>query len=438
MVISQRSKMLALPGKLDDVPVFNSNSPEVVQNDGILLSTCTPDGKAHPEAHLNYPLKGRFDIFFHHISNAVLSGDQRTLYIGLIASNPSNHNRVIHILAASSYLSQPDAPFIKLPAVADSTSGYVYAGPGDRVMNDFLHEKFNPVWLRKIEVPDHSYAVIAALPIPVKGLKPPINGRSTLIKLQSDGPVRLACLAMRAKIDADGSEHIPDLADWSKEIEKGELAKPREAVATAPGTAGGVVFGRVAAVAIGSIWKGVLSDEDKGQQLHLRIGDRISFPISTVEQGTFGTKQIQSAPLVVRYADTAYAAHGNYGVRYSLKLPLLNVDAVEEVVDVKLQTPFKSDTKTGVLTFFERPPDRVFFRGSVRIRYDDDEGQKIDKYVHIVQNRGELGEPLVRMRLEPGEHKDVQLDLLYPPDSTPPQVLTITASPSPGGQVPED
>lgn len=66
--VIRRQEVRALPGSLDEVPVFNSNSPEVVQQDGILLSTFPPEGMANPEAHLNYAFNGRFDIFAHHIA----------------------------------------------------------------------------------------------------------------------------------------------------------------------------------------------------------------------------------------------------------------------------------------------------------------------------------------------------------------------------------
>jgi hypothetical protein len=59
-----------LPGGLDTVPVFNSNSPELVLEPGILLSTFPPGGMAHPEAHLDYALSGRFDVFAHHVARA--------------------------------------------------------------------------------------------------------------------------------------------------------------------------------------------------------------------------------------------------------------------------------------------------------------------------------------------------------------------------------
>jgi hypothetical protein len=47
----------------------------------------------------------------------------------------------------------------------------------------------------------------------------------------------------------------------------------------------------------------------------------------------------------------------------------------------------------------------------------------------LVQKRGQAGEPLVVLNMKPGDKRLVQVDFLYPPDATPPQVLTVeTAS----------
>lgn len=43
--VVQTQEVRALPGQLDTVPTFNSNSPELVLKEGILLSTFPPDGK---------------------------------------------------------------------------------------------------------------------------------------------------------------------------------------------------------------------------------------------------------------------------------------------------------------------------------------------------------------------------------------------------------
>lgn len=56
--VVQPQEVRPLPGKLDTVPTFNSNSPELVLKEGILLSTFPPDGKKVPTAHLNFPFRG--------------------------------------------------------------------------------------------------------------------------------------------------------------------------------------------------------------------------------------------------------------------------------------------------------------------------------------------------------------------------------------------
>jgi hypothetical protein len=136
--------------------MFNSNSPEVVQSEGILLSTFPPKEMKFPAAHLNHSLKGSFSIFFHHISNGLLTKSNRTVFIGIIAHNPSQQNAILKINRAAAYLSQPDAPFKSLPPAADNAQGDVYAGPGDRVMSDYLHEKASdPIWQQSINIPPH-------------------------------------------------------------------------------------------------------------------------------------------------------------------------------------------------------------------------------------------------------------------------------------------
>ncbi len=66
------------------------------------------------------------------------------------------------------------------------------------------------------------------LPIPVKTLDPPLNGRSTLIRLWSSGPVYAASLAKFADQKPDGSEQAPTLEEWQTLLENGNLAGPRE------------------------------------------------------------------------------------------------------------------------------------------------------------------------------------------------------------------
>jgi hypothetical protein len=417
-----------LAGSLDAVPVFNSNSPEKVQAEGILLSTFPPEGKKSKSAHLNFPFRGRFDLFAHHVFQPTSPDDLTTLYLGVILHNPGKQPVRVDILQAASYLSQPDAPFAELPPVVDNILGTVFAGPGDRVTNEILRGQRQTSFPPQLVIPPGQSQMLLNLPIPVQGLEPPINGRSTLMRLRSSGTVYAASLAMYAPTDASGQERSPTLEEWQQMLDSGSLAGPRDKIPTPPEqTSGKVIYGRVAGVAQGSQWRSQLVDNADTSYLSIPpSGEAFSYGLSMLNQGTMGTEQIQSAPMLVRYPDTAYRAHGNYGIEYSLALPLYNNSDRPQTVTVSLQTPLKEDKLSqGGLRFLNPPAKQVFFRGTVRLRYNDDRNLPRTSYVHLVQTRGQQGEPLVTLKMKPGDRRLVQLDFLYPPDATPPQVLTI-------------
>ncbi|MFM7576914.1 MAG: DUF3370 family protein, partial [Microcystaceae cyanobacterium] len=144
-----------------------------------------------------------------------------------------------------------------------------------------------------------------------------------------------------------------------------------------------------------------------------------------LEGGRLGTGQKQSAKMLERYPDTAYEAHGNYGVQYSLTLPLVNQTRQSQRIGIAIETPLKQDQTNGQLRFLTPPAKNVFFRGTVQIRYTDDRGQAQNRYFHLVQRRGQQGEPLITLTLPPGDRRTVQVDLGYPADSTPPQLITV-------------
>lgn len=107
--IIAENEVRPLPGKLDEVLMFNSNSPEWVKQEGILLSTFPGGWRGDPEAHLEYRLTGEFEVFTHHFTHT--PPDLKTLYLGLIVHNPDNEPVTVEVLAAASYLLEPDAPF---------------------------------------------------------------------------------------------------------------------------------------------------------------------------------------------------------------------------------------------------------------------------------------------------------------------------------------
>jgi hypothetical protein len=421
-----------LPGQLDQVPVFNSNSPELVGSEGILLSTFPPEGMASPEAHLNFGFEGRFDVFAHHVFRAVDETDLRSLYLGIVLYNPGDRPVTVNLLQAASYLSQPDAPFVDLPDWVENPTGSVYAGPGSRVMSDILRGQRQASFPAQIEIAPREYQLLMNLPIPVAELDPPLNGRSTLMRLSSNGQIYAASLALYAHLDAAGQEQAPTLADWQTVLEQGELVTPRDRVPTPPEqTTGQIVYGRVAGVSQGSTWQAQLTDPDS-PYLTIPLFEPISFGLSTLAAGSLGTEQVQTAPMLVRYPDTAYAAHGNYGVQYSVRMLLFNPSSdasgvEQDPIAIYLETPIKEDqlAQPG-LRFFDPLPPQVFFRGTVRVRYTDEQGLPRSRYLHLVQRRGQQGEPLVTVQVPRLGTRLVEVDFLYPPDATPPQVLTIS------------
>jgi hypothetical protein len=417
-----------LPGQLDRVPVFNSNSPELVLQEGILLSTFPGAGKAHPEAHLNYPLQGFFDVFAHHIAKAQPADDLRTLYMGVLVTNPSRRSITVKVLQGASYLSQPDAPFVALDPQLDNQNGNVYAGPGSRAMSDILRNRRQNIFPERITIPAGGSVMLMNLPIPVAGLTPPLNGRSSYARLQSSGPVYIASLAMFARLDAQRLQRAPTLQEWQDLLNQGQLSTPRDRAPTVPGSAGSIIYGRVAGVSIGSRWRANLTDKGQKYLTPPAPGQGVSWGIATLAGGRLGTEQVQSAPMAVRYPDTAYAAHGNYGVQYSLQMPLYNPSNQPRRVTVALQTPLKQDNLDGGLRFLNPLPKNVHFRGTVRVRYPDDRGATQTRYYHLVQRRGEAGSSLATITIPPRAKRSVQLDLLYPPDATPPQVITLQGS----------
>ncbi|HEY9636591.1 MAG TPA: DUF3370 domain-containing protein [Coleofasciculaceae cyanobacterium] len=424
-IIVQPQQVRALPGQLDTVPMFNSNSPEWVKNEGILLSTFSPTGKAVPAAHLNYPFLGRFDLFIHHQTHT--PKDLQTFYLGVILHNPGKQPVTVDVLQAATYLTQ-EAPYITLPPYLENPENTVYAGPGNRAVHDVLQGKRQEDFPGKLVIPPGASRMLLNHATPVRNLEKPINGRSALIRLRSSGKVYAASLKMFAKKNPDGSERAPTLEEWQTLLNSGSLAGPRDKVPTPPEQIGGqLIYGRVAGVQQGSKWQALLTDHTGAKNFTIpQPGQAVSYALATLRGGRLGTNQVQTAPMLVRYSDTAYEAHGNYGVEYNLSLPLYNPTNQPQTVTLTIETPLKEDrlSKGGLL--FQKPSrDFPFFRGTVRLRYTDDQGQEKTRYVHLWHRTGQVLEPLETFVLPPGDRRPVQVDFIYPPDSTPPQVLTV-------------
>jgi hypothetical protein len=449
--------------------MFNSNSPELIQTEGILLSTFPPDDMAFPSAHLDYSLDGQFDIFAHHVVRGLDPDDRRTVYFAVLVQNPSNETVHLDLLQAATYLSQ-EAPFNDLPSYVANPLGRTYAGPGSRTMNDILRGERQAQWPAVVSIPPGQTKLLMNLPIPLRRLTvptdgtlapgsillPPMeepkeeeedespstststaesdrplpsNGRTVMMHVTSSGPVYVASLAMYAPKTADGkNERVPTLAEWQQLLTQGGLAGPRDIAPTPPNALSfsRFFYGRVSGVSQGSEWQAQLTDSPESSELEIPdLGDSLSYVISTVDYNTFGTGQIQSAPMLVRYPDTAYRSHGNYGVKYDLTMPLYNPTNETRKVAILFQTPLQDESALNFLQFLNPTDPQIFFRGTVRLRYIDDLGLYQTRYLHLVQRRGQEGEPLINLSMPAGDRRLVQVEFLYPPDATPPQVLTV-------------
>jgi Protein of unknown function (DUF3370) len=437
--IIQKHPVRSLPGKLDKIPVFNSNSPEVVKNPGVLLSTFAPQGKSNGSSHLNYTFNGRFDIFTHHIARPEVDPviAKRQMNLGIVAHNPSNKPVKLDIIQSLSYTSKDDAPFQILPAYADNANGDVYSGPGSRLATDILRGVSDPP--TSITIAPGQTQVIFNRPIPTG------SARSSLMKLRSNGGVQIASIALLdnieippvvpeilAPFDIPRPPPAPVLkspqeADWLTALNSAPLATPRDEAPSLPGRYGALVYGRVAGVSLGTRWEASLTDGPGDTSLTIPDRDRaFSYLLNGVSGGTLGTGQIQTALLAVRYPDTAREAHGNYTTYYRLTMPLANKTSADQAIAIKMQTPLKDDLNSDKLRFSATPNTQIAFRGTVRIAYPQaSSDEPAVRQIHVIQHKGEQGKPLVTINIPAGGQKLVEIDLVYPPDATPPQVFTI-------------
>ena len=421
-LINRPQQVRPLPGQLDSVLMVNDNNPELIKDEGILLSTFP----GSLEAGLNATLSGRFDLFSHHVYAGSEESLDSTLWIAVLAAPLGDEGEDLHLLGGSTALSQATkpgqtaAPFLPLPPLIRESTDVIAAGPGSRVAGDLLSgrrakELSKDRWTLKPSEP----TVLMALPIPVQGLDPLLNGRNLQLRFQSSGPVAIATIA------AIGSTDRPPATErWISLLRSGKLSS-KEHQPTPRGAKGKMIYSRVSGVQIGSTWRSRLSDSSS-DVLEAPL-EPVSWPISSLERGTLGTDQIQTAELDAFYPGTAWAAHGNYGVSYDLTLPLKNTQNSSICLELALESPLKSDRTKDSLSFRPSLTGPVMFRGPIEVSgLDDPQGQPLGRQkLHLVLRQGQQGPALGQLRLAPGQTRNVRVRFIYPADATPPQVLTI-------------
>jgi len=425
----RRQAVASLPGGLDQVLVVNDNNPELITAPGILLSSFDGKGRGVSEAHLNVPLSGRFDLFSHHVFAGKPESLDSTLWIAVVAEPRGDKPVALKLLAGSTALSQsldptqPGAPFLPLPALLSQGMTPVYAGPGSRVATELLARQRSPVLPQGWTLPPAQLSTLLVLPIPVRGLDPLLNGRNLQLRLQSDGPLSQAVLAAFGPNDQP-----PPPQTWAALLD-GPLS-PREHKASPKGAPGPMVYSRVSGVQNGSVWSGRITDPGKPYLSTDRAP--ISWPIASLERGTLGTAQVQTAALERFYPGTAWAAHGNYGVEYDLNLPLRNTSTRAVSLQLALEAPLKSDQNQAGLRFLTAPSRAVMFRGTVEVSgLDGPAGRPAGRQgFHLVLRNGQQGPALGTVTLAPGAERQLRVRLIYPADATPPQVLSLLPAPA--------
>ena len=419
---ARQQEIRPLPGALDKVLMVNDNNPELIRDEGILLSTF-PEGGADA---LAVPLNGRFDLFSHHVYAGNDDTLDSTLWLAVMVAPLGGTPVTLELLEGSTSLSQATrpgqtaAPFLPLPAFMRETTEIVAAGPGSRVAGDLLAKRRAPeLHTTRWSLEPGDATPIVVLPIPVAGLDPLLNGRNLQLRLRSSAPVALATLA------AYGSAHTPPpTSRWQEMLHSGELSS-KEHSPTPRGAKGKMVYSRVSGVQIGSSWSTRITDPGSA---HLAIPSQpLSWPISSLERGSLGTGQVQTAELQAFHPDTAWAAHGNYGVTYDLSLPLSNDGDHPASVELALESPLKSDQPSDSLMFRTSMTGPVMYRGPIEVAgLDDHDGRPLGRQtIHLVLRQGQQGPALGQLTLAPGEQRNVRVRLVYPADATPPQVLTL-------------
>ncbi len=440
----------ALPGGLDALPVLNDNNPELIVGPGVLLSTFDGGRRlgsltlTEPAAHLNAPQTGTFELFSHHVYAGKPDTLASTLWLAVVAAPRGETPVQLRLLAGSTALSQSvdgkeaQAPFLPLPPLMPQGLTPVWSGPGSRVATELLLRlpRAQREWPERWTLQPGTLTPLLVLPLPVKGLDPLLNGRNLQLRLNSDGPVDVATLAA---FGPEGTPPPPEV--WARILAGGLSAK--EHVPTPRGAPGRMVYSRVSGVQRGATWTGRLTDP--GQATLSASRAPISWPISSLERGTLGTGQVQTAELSALYPGTAWAAHGNYGVTYALTLPLRNDTRRPLRLAVALESPLKTDAPQGGLKFRGAPVNGasgeepapatgpVMFRGTVEVSgLDGPEGRPAGRQsFHLVQRAGQEGPPLGLVTLAPGATREVRVRLIYPADATPPQVLSLLPAPVP-------
>jgi hypothetical protein len=253
-----------------------------------------------------------------------------------------------------------------------------------------------------------------------------------LLEFNSSGSVYLSEVAYYAIRRRDGTFDRPTLAQYQQVLDQRILAGRREAPSwfyePSWPVAEGFRYGRVCGVSRGDTWKADLFAD--GTPLPTP-GERVGFPIAALYKKRLGTDQVQSAPMIKRYHDSAVQSQGNYGVTYDLTLHLANPDSAPRLYALSLSSPDDVQSEMGAkrVSYMEPPSPQVTFRGTVRLDWQDTSHSNRSRYVHLVLRQGENLPSFHQVTVPASTTTRLRMRLKYPADATPPQLLTVARLP---------
>jgi hypothetical protein len=336
--------------------------------------------------------------------------DPRQIWLGLLAHNPGSAPVQLSLKQGNAFLTHPDAPFVQLAPQLDNAQGTVYAGPGDRVSLATLRAE-SALEPQSWTLEPQSVALLYQWRVPTNPwlLWQQDNALSALLSMAADEGIHLTLVALY-------QEAAPQAADYLRILESAQVAGPAEPEASlydplAPPPKGSFRYGRVAALVQGSSWHADIKHI-------LPLAQPQAYPISALYLKRLGTGQNQSAPLLVRVPGSALESHGNYGLYYHLQIELQNPTAQALDVELALQQPLTA--ADGKVSFASPARAQVSFRGSLRLQ----SAGKLS-WKHLVLHQGEQAEAFARIQIAAQSTQTLELELVYPADVTPPQLLVL-------------
>jgi hypothetical protein len=426
--------------------LFYSNIFESVIQPGILFSTLSKDGKADPQAHLGYSVRPDgnrprlFDFFGHHrLGTSEIQNGKKVRHsfsgeVVVLLFNPSSKQ------ITSGFISQNVTSSMKERSYAAP-----YGGPGDLSACRILGRKNT-----------QSAGPFTLQPRQFKVINRWTGGFCETHNTQIHGGVTSGEIQL-VEVAVPKSVSLSGMSDEAIGAYLGGLRlhcfSPTDHPYVPSGRVVSVVDlnGKSMAVEIPKFMGRAGGVSDQGAitatipEFNLAGDADVAFALNTTPNKLFGQNQHQSVRFIKYYHHRAVDAKtglagtvsspfnfGNYGVRQTFIVPLVNKGKTSRRVLLGLGCPTWNEGNSAFPTFSrvsEKERTKIglpgyYLRTEVLTGWFDRSGEPVGCRVRVNQTAGEISE-LIRFSLNPGERKTVIIQLLGTGDSTPNHVLSI-------------